>query len=116
MADDDDDEDDDADSDFLPISEDYVSAELWAIDSGMGVVPRPQAAKPNYFSRGGERAALARRTPIWGFSLPQTRPDEYGDRFPRPFRVHNDSRWAESFAAASAPVVQDARTVYNACA
>lgn len=101
----------------MPLSEDYASAELSAVDSAVGAAPRlPVAAQPNYFSRSGERAALARRTPIWGFSLPQTRPDEYGDRFPRPFRVHNDSRWSESFAAASAPVVQDARTVYNACA
>lgn len=103
LADDDDEEDDDADSDFLPLSEDCASAELSAEDSAVGAGPRlPGAAQPNYFSRSGERAALARRIPIWGFSLPQTRPDEYGDRFPRPFRVHNDSLWAESFAAASA--------------
>ena len=48
--------------------------------------------------------------------MPPARSDEYGDRFPRPFRVHNDSHWSEDFALAPAPVVDDARTVYNGCA
>jgi len=48
--------------------------------------------------------------------VPPSRPDEFGDRFPRPFRVHNDSRWSEAFASAPAPVLDDARTVYNGCA
>lgn len=48
--------------------------------------------------------------------MPQVPPDEDGYRFPRPFRVHNDSRSSESFSSAAAPVVEDARTVHNACA
>lgn len=52
---------------------------------------------------------------MWGFSLPQTRPEEYVVRLPRLLRVDNYSRWSESLAAASAPVWEDARTMYNAC-
>jgi len=51
-----------------------------------------------------------------GLSLPSSRPEELSDRFPRSFRVHNDSRWTEAFASSPPPVVEDARTVCSACA
>lgn len=118
IPDDEEEEEDDSDAgeDYIPLPEEFLDEEPSAFDSAAGPAPRLPHTSPAYFARSGERRALAHRTPIWGFVLPPTRPDEYGDRFLRPFRVHNDSRWTEAFGSSSAPVVEDARTIYNACA
>jgi len=67
-------------------------------------------------TRDGERRALHSRVPSWGFPLPSSRSDELGDRFPRRFRGHNDSRWSEALASSPPVVVEDARMICNACA
>lgn len=84
------------------------------LNDGYGRHSRP--SPPDYFSRAGKRRAIDHRDPIWGFVLPPIRPTDRGDRFFRPFRVHNDSRWSEAFSSSPLPVVEDARTIYNACA
>lgn len=123
MLDDEDDEDDgtDDESDYIPTDdasyEDYSSQAYRELEPAADLYDRrSRPPAPDYFSRAGERRALNHRDPIWGFVLPPTRPTDRGDRFPRPFRVHNDSRWSESFSSSPAPVIADARTIYNACA
>jgi len=121
LVDEDEDAGEDADSDdgdYLPLDDcNYSSASVSAGDSMGAATPRlRRAAPPSFFSRAGERRAVGHRTPIWGFYVPPARPDEYGDRLPRPFREHNDSRWSEAFASAPVPVFDDASTVYNGCA
>lgn len=118
FVDEDDDEEDATDdhSGYLPLP-DYSSAGLPEVGPVAREAPLlPRATPSTYWTPSGERQALRRRTPIWGFVLPHTRPDEFGDRYPRPFWVHNDSRWTDDFASAPAPVIEDARTIYNACA
>lgn len=117
----DDEEDDGGSSDYVLAGdgsyEDY-SLQVVAVNDGIadGYGRPPRLAPPDYFSRAEERRALNHRDPIWGFVLPHACRTDRGDRFWRPFRVHNDSRWSEAFSSSPAPVIEDARTVYNACA
>jgi len=117
-VDDEDENDADNDDDEWQPDAEYGSGNIstCGYDASAGRSHLQGGHPPSHFNRTGERHPLHRLVPIWGFSLPSSRPDEFGHRFPRPFRVHNDSRWSDAFASSPAPVVEDARTIYNACA
>jgi len=72
-----------------------------------------RATPPSCLYQAIEERAVGRWEPFWGFHVPRARPEDFEDRYPRPYRVQNDSQWSAALKSVPSPVVGDARSIEN---